>query len=658
MPAIGKTALAVNIAHSYKNKYPDAQLYVDCYGYTAGQKPLSDDKILGLLLLAFEIPASMIPDSFEERIVLWQSLLRERYSIIIFDNINSEKQIKKIMPTGNSNTLVLVTSRNQLLNIPDVYSIKLDTIDEDSSVKLLYKVSEKKGEEYEGLFRQVARKCEYLPLAMIIIGRRFKDRESKRFIDRFIHSPKGMTKNISGVDAIYESFDTSYALLSNDEKNTFKVLGISPCMDMTPNTCAAMLNVEEYFAADLLDSLYDKRLIIETGDDRYRLHDLMREFAREKYDIENRLGEREWIRRLILFYEKEIVISNNFLYPNTISLSLDMNIPDKKEIDWMKWLGEERINLVACLDYLFFVGCEKEYIEFAHLLSSYIRNCLLGDDVLKIAEKAVKLSKKNKYDYYLAVSLMDLGLANENIGNFTDAIILFHQAEKIWQNKFCEVELAYAFSNEGFTLERLGKYDEALNILQNALELYQKNDNLFGIGFVKNAMGAVNWRMKKYSVAKKIFEETLAVRHSINDRLGLSSTKNNLGFTFLKLGDLQKAITLFNESLNISIEYNDAHGQSVTLNNFGYYYIELKEFNQAIIYALQARETAECVGNKYQIARSYDVAAKANIGIGNYLDAQNDLQEAMNLFKELKVPEYKEALAISNFISNDIYSKE
>ena len=180
----------------------------------------------------------------------------------------------------------------------------------------------------------------------------------------------------------------------------------------------------------------------------------------------------------------------------------------------MKWLGEERINLVACLDYLFFVGCEKEYIEFAHLLSSYIRNCLLGDDVLKIAEKAVKLSKKNKYDYYLAVSLMDLGLANENIGNFTDAIILFHQAEKIWQNKFCEVELAYAFSNEGFTLERLGKYDEALNILQNALELYQKNDNLFGIGFVKNAMGAVNWRMKKYSVAKKIFEETLAVRQS------------------------------------------------------------------------------------------------------------------------------------------------
>ena len=45
---------------------------------------------------------------------------------------------------------------------------------------------------------------------------------------------------------------------------------------------------------------------------------------------------------------------------------------NKKEIDWMKWLGEERINLVACLNYLFFVGCEKEYIEFAHLLSSYI----------------------------------------------------------------------------------------------------------------------------------------------------------------------------------------------------------------------------------------------------------------------------------------------
>lgn len=650
MPAIGKTALAVNIAHSYKHKYPDAQLYIDCYGYTAGQEPLSDEKILGLLLLAFEIPASMIPDSFEERIVLWQSLLRERRSIIIFDNINSEKQINKIMPTGNSNTLVLITSRNQLLNIPDVYSIKLDTLDEDSSVKLLYEVSEKKGKEYEDLFRQVVRKCECLPLAIVIIGRRFKDRESKRFIYRFINSPNRMAKSISGVDVIYDSFDTSYVLLNNDEKNAFKVLGISPCMDMTPNSCAAMLNVEEDFAALILDSLYDKRLIIETGNDRYRLHDLMREFARDKYDIENGLEKREWIRRLILFYEKAIVISNNYLYPNTISLALDINISEKQEMDWMKWLGEERINLVACLDYLFSVNCEKEYIELAHLLSSYIRNCFLGDDVLKIAENAVEFSEKNNYDYYLAVSLMDLGLANENVGNFTDAIILFHRAENIWQNKFCDAELAYALSNEGFTLERLGKYDEALDILQNALELYKKNNDLYGIGFVKNAMGAVNWRMKKYSVAKKIFEETLGVRHSINDRLGMSSTKNNLGFTFLKLGDLENAFILFNESLNISIKFNDAHGQSVTLNNIGYYYIELEEFNQAIIYALRARETAEHVGNKYQIARSYDVAAKANIGLGNYLDAKNDLLEAMELFKELKVPEYKEVLAIFNSI--------
>lgn len=657
MPAIGKTALAVNIAHRYRERYPDAQLYIDCYGYTAGQKPLSDEKILGLLLLAFEIPASMIPDNFEERIVLWQSLLRERHSIIIFDNINSEEQIKRIMPAGSSNTLVLITSRNQLLNIPDVYSIKLDTLDEDSAIKLLYKVSEKKGEEYREVFRQVVRKCEYLPLAIVIVGRRLKDRESKRFIDRFISSPRRMSKNISGVDVIYESFDTSYVLLNSNEKNAFQVLGISPCMDMTPITCAAMLNVDEDFAAELLDSLYDKRLIIETGDDRYRLHDLMREFARYKFDVENGLERKEWIRRLILFYEKEIVVSNKVLYPNTISLALDISISEKKELSWMKWLEEERINLVACLDYLLFIDWDKEYIEFAHLLSSYIRNCLLGDDVLKIAKTAVELSKKNEYDYYLAVSLMDLALANENVGNFTDAITLFQQAEQLLQNELYEDELACAFSNEGFTLERLGRYDDALDILQNALELYQKNDNLFGIGFVKNAMGAVNWRMEKYPDAKKIFEETLAVRSLINDRLGISSTKNNLGFTFLKIGDLQAAFTLFNESINISKEFNDAHGQSVTLNNLGYYYIELKEFNQAIVYALRARRMAESVGNKYQIARSYDVAAKAEIGLTNYMDAKNDLRKAMELFKELKVPEYKEVYSVFNLLSSDTYTK-
>ena len=62
MPAIGKTTLAVKIAHLLSHKYCDAQLFIDCYGYTAGQSPLNHEQILDSLLFALNIPISQIPE--------------------------------------------------------------------------------------------------------------------------------------------------------------------------------------------------------------------------------------------------------------------------------------------------------------------------------------------------------------------------------------------------------------------------------------------------------------------------------------------------------------------------------------------------------------------------------------------------------------------
>lgn len=650
MPSIGKTTLAVNIAYEYKDKYPDAQLYIDCYGYTAGQTPLTKEKILVLLMLALEIPITLIPDSFEERLMMWQSLLSKMRSIIIFDNISSEKQIRQLMPQGASESLVLITSRKQLLDIPEVDSIRLDVLDEESAIQLLYHVSEKSGEQYKELFRQVVKRCEYLPYAITIFGRRIKNRESIGYIERYIAALKDTETNLQKIGAVYDSFQTSYDLLKQEEKEILKSIGISPCLDMTPATCAAILCIQESVAADLLDTLYDNRLVLETGNDRYRLHDLMRDFARDKYRNEDKAPFKNWIHRLFDFYKLETASANAVLYPNTINVNVDYL--DKTKSNWPQWLEDEKRNLETFLEFLYTTKNETEYIELAHLLAAYYRNYLLGEDVIRISENAVCLAKKGENRYYKALSLIDLALANENVGNFTTSIDLFHQAEDLLNYEKSAVELAFAYSNEGFTLERLGEYKKALDILQKAHDIYEQKDDFYGIGFVKNAMGAVNWRMKNYEKAKDIFIEALDIRSRNGDRLGISSTENNLGFTYLKLHENEKAKDLFDDSLAISKEYNDAHGQSVTINNLGYYSIEIKEYTQACLYAQDARVIAERVGNKYQIARSYDVEGKAEFALEDTLNAKNSLEKALNYFKELEVPEYEETIELLKKIDN------
>ena len=651
MPAIGKTTLAIEIANRYKPDYPDAQLYVDCFGYTAGKEPLDSQKILIRLLYFLGIPASLIPNSYEEQVEKWQSLLSKQKMIVIFDNINSKDQIDQLLPNGNSNALVIITSREQMLEFAEIESIRLDVLDELSAVQLLIYESGEQGEDTEKLYSDVVKRLEYLPYAIIVFGRQLRNRKQPiEFIKRFLKDSKTRKKNLSCIEVIFKCFETSYIQLSKEEQNILKAMGISPCFDMMPSTCAAMINQDEETVAYLLDKLFIKGLVLETKDNRYRLHDLMREYAREKYNEESDIPVEDTVRNLVQFYKVKLSYANRVLYPNDIVTYSAIPISINENENWIKWLEEESINLEACLDYLLDTNQRNEFVCFSHLLSHFFRDNMLGEVVMKIATQAVDYSKESTNSLVQASALLDLALVNEDIGSFNKAIDLFHQAEALLSIEEYSNELAYIYANEGFSLERLGDYPQAHIILNKASKLYTNNNNDYGKGFAQNAIGAVYWREEKYNEAEEIFIDTLKIRTRIGDRLGESATKNNLGFTYLKLNNKTEAKRLFNESLEISRDYQDSHGESVTLNNFGYYYIEDKNYNEAKSYAIEARKKAEKVGNKYQIARSYDVEGRAELSLDNKPAAKSSLSIAVCYFHELNVPEYYETLDLLNSI--------
>ncbi len=643
MPAIGKTALAIHLAYCFSSRYPDAQLFIDCYGYTAGLEPLSNQRILGLLLLALEIPPSLIPDSFEERVALWQSIISKRRMIVILDNVRSEKQIDQLLPCGNCSALVLITSREQMIDLPEVESIRLNVLDEQSAIKLLAEEAGKPLEQNRDLFKKVVQRLGYLPYPIVLFGRQIKYRKYFRLLmERFLETQTVSNRDFSCVEAAFASFETSYIRLDNKEKTVLKAMGISPCIDLNPDLCAAMINYNTNDVAVLMDSLYNKGMIIETGDDRYRLHDLMRDYSRLKFSTENSVSSDVWIKNLTRHYMDKLAMANELLNPNDIKVYKSSTGIVSEADEWTKWIDDERMNFVACLEYLYENEDKEEYIILAHLLARFFRNSMLGEDVLRTAEQAVSFSKEVDNTYLRATALVDLALSYESIACFTEALTFFHEAESLFSTN--SDEMAYAYANEGFTLERLGNYLEALKILNQAQVIYESNSNDYGLGFVKNAIGAVHWREKKYLDAKDIFNETISIRTRIGDRPGLGSTKNNLGFTYLKLNDTTIAKTLFDESLSISQEFQDAHGESVTLNNLGYYYIEIHEYNQAKRHAEEARQKATQVGNKYQIARSYDVEGKAELAMGHKTEAKEVLSLAVRYFNEAKVPEYYETL--------------
>lgn len=110
LPGIGKTALAVHVAHLLRDRFPDGQLYVDLRGVDAS--PLDPAEILDRFLRALDIDGSAIPDTLDERAALYRSTLAQRQILVLLDNAANEAQVRPLLVSAPN--CVLVTSRTRL----------------------------------------------------------------------------------------------------------------------------------------------------------------------------------------------------------------------------------------------------------------------------------------------------------------------------------------------------------------------------------------------------------------------------------------------------------------------------------------------------------------------------------------------------------------
>ncbi|MEV4086416.1 BTAD domain-containing putative transcriptional regulator, partial [Nonomuraea fuscirosea] len=108
---VGKTALAVHVAHLLDDAFPDGQLYADLRGDS--DDATAPASALGGFLRALGIPPDVIPDGEAERSALYRSLLAERRILVLLDNARDAEQVSPLLP-GAPGCAALVTSRGKL----------------------------------------------------------------------------------------------------------------------------------------------------------------------------------------------------------------------------------------------------------------------------------------------------------------------------------------------------------------------------------------------------------------------------------------------------------------------------------------------------------------------------------------------------------------
>ncbi|MFG3237348.1 BTAD domain-containing putative transcriptional regulator [Streptomyces antibioticus] len=113
---VGKTALALHVAHRLAPRFPDGQLHLPLRGSDPNAAPLTPLEAVGRLIRSLGFPPPRIPSDLDTRTALLRSLLAGKRVLLLLDDALDEEQVRPLLP-GGADCLVLVTSRHRLTGL-------------------------------------------------------------------------------------------------------------------------------------------------------------------------------------------------------------------------------------------------------------------------------------------------------------------------------------------------------------------------------------------------------------------------------------------------------------------------------------------------------------------------------------------------------------
>ncbi|MEU4510749.1 BTAD domain-containing putative transcriptional regulator [Nonomuraea wenchangensis] len=295
-PGVGKTTLAVHVAHLVRDRYPDGQLFVRLHGASASPRDPSD--LLAELLRALGVDSAGVPASTEERAATYRAMIADRAVLVLLDDAAGAAQVQPLIP-GTPRSAVLLTSRGPLPGLPGAVTYALDVPTPAGARALLAGVAgaDRVASDPEAA-EAILDACGRLPLALRIAGSRLATRPAWPLAElaRRLADASALNELRAGHLDVRATFEASYATLSPPARHAFRLLGSVAADGVAAWTVAALAGASAYDVDGSLEELAVAGLITAGAADaaaqpRYRMHDLLRGFAGELFRAEES-GER------------------------------------------------------------------------------------------------------------------------------------------------------------------------------------------------------------------------------------------------------------------------------------------------------------------------------------------------------------------------------
>jgi tetratricopeptide (TPR) repeat protein len=660
---VGKTALAVHVAHRLRASFPDGQLYVNLRGAEA--QPLDPAEVLARFLRSLGLEGSTMATSLEARVRQYRAWLADRRVLVVLDNAASEAQVRPLLP-ASSGSAALVTSRSWLSGLEAAHLLALDELQPDQAVALLAKLagSERVAAEPEAA-QAIVRLCGYLPLAVRIAGARLASRPGwplALLTERLGDERRRLDELATGDLEVRASVALSYHGRTQQERRLFRRLGVLAAPSFPALAAATLLEVELAQAEGLLEGLVDAQLVEAAGQDqagqlRYRLHDLLGVYARERLHAEEPASARQAsLEQVLRVYLALAERADALLEPSGLhhyGTDPDRGSPDHPAVttiverDPLGWLEAERASLVAAVRQAHDAGLLEHCWRLADTLAGYFQLRCHWDDWQQthgLALAAARQAGDREAEGRILAGLHDLHGYRQHldkaIGCLQQSLAAFRQAG----NRRGELDSLLALSGHDL---RQGRFDEAAARFGQILAGFRELGWPSREAFVLYYLGELHSQQGRPVAAVACLEQSLTLMRAIGDRSWEAPILCSLGVAYGGQGRPEEASTCLEQSQVLAQATGDCPGEAYVLQSFGEVHLRQGRIQDAVGCLQQSLVLARATGDRAVEAYALCTLGDVRRQQGRLKDAADCLEWSLAVFRQLGYRPW-EARALNN----------
>jgi len=646
---VGKSSIAVRVAHEVADRFPDGQLYADLRVHSGDDRT---GQLLARFLRSLGVPGTAVPADIDERVELYRSKVSGKRLLLVLDDVTSEAQVLPLLP-GSASCAVITTSRARLSGLPGAQWFDVDVFDVDQSADLLARIigQERVNAEPEAAVELITF-CGGLPLALRIAGARLASRphlridglvrrlrDEARRLDEFEHHGLGLRSNIG----------LTYKGLDPDAQRLFQQFSLIRAPEFPAWTAAALLDIDIYDAEDILESLVDAQLVdtVEYADataPRYRFHDLIQVYAREKLAESTTQDERtEALTRLLGAWLALAEEAHRREYGGDYTI-MHGDAPRWAGATWanvgldanpIDWLDSERRSLVAAVRQSAQAGMDELCWDLALTSVTLFESKGYFDDWMECAKTAEAVARRAGNSIGTAAMRYSLGTLHMFQTRLHEAAQCFDEALEGFRAEGHEHGQALVLRNyahvdglRGNVTSMLGRYAEAL------LTMRSSGDRI-GEAHILRSLAKHHLEEGDTATARELLDDAVRITREVNCLRAEAQVEHRVAELHVATGQIDQARKSLHRVLQIVRDTGDRIGETYALYSLGVVRHKEGRLDNAETTLVHALDLSRKMGERLIEAKTLYSLGQIALARGGGAAGTTHLERARQLFEEL-----------------------